>query len=169
MKLSKEKMMREAERVLKRTEEYQSNRELGIDENYQIIYLLTKGSKATSDNVIVFAGCEEAVISFNPFRDEKPIENWDFNFESDLFGSLESGYELAEMSLECHCNVWCTIEDWHGDIECLKGMQKYLGYCKRNGITREKLQSKVAYSGMDVMTLYDPKTDRAKRSQEYER
>ena len=63
-----------------------------------------------------------------------------------------------------------TIAAWHnGYIEHDKGMQKYLGYCKRNGITEEKMKKEVGYSGMDVMTLYDSKADRSKSHKDMER
>lgn len=43
MKLSKEKIMREAARFLKRTAEYQNDRDVDKAENYQIQYILLKG------------------------------------------------------------------------------------------------------------------------------
>ena len=47
MNMSNEKLMRLAERALKRTESYQWNRGLDMpdEENYKIQYLLVKGSK----------------------------------------------------------------------------------------------------------------------------
>lgn len=170
MTMSKEKMWRSAERALKRTDEYQEHRELGMEDNYELLYILTKGRKQTPDDVIAYAGYEDTAISLHPLKDDEVTHNWDFNFDGDLFEYLESGYELAGMTLDCHYNVWSTIEEWHnGDIDNEKGMQKYLGYCKRGDITKEKLQTEAGYSGMDVMKLYDPKIDRAKPDKEPER
>jgi hypothetical protein len=170
MKLSNERMVRSAERALKRTGKYQEHRELGYTENYEVLYILVKGKPQNSDEMIAFAGIEETVISFHPFKNGEVMELWDFNVDSHLFEYLEFGYELAGMTVDSHYNVWCTIEEWHnGDIENKKGMQKYLGYCKRNHITKEKLQADAGYSGMDVMTLYDAKADRTKAKQEPER
>lgn len=161
MKLSKEKMWRTAERELKRTEEYQALKEFGQEENYEVCYIMTQGKYPDANDVRAFAGFEGNMISFYPFKEAKTIEVWDFNFDGDLFENLESGYELALMSLNCHYNVWCTIEEWYqGDIDHAEGVQKYLGYCKRNNITKEKLQEAVGYSGMDVMTLYHDKAER---------
>lgn len=170
MKLSEEKIMRTAERTLKRTKEYQQNREFGLEENYQIIYVLAKGNKSVPDKVTAFAGYEDEVISFPLFKEDAAIWHWGFNFERDLFGYLESGYELVGMTAECHYDVWSTIEEWgESGIDNKKGMQKYLAYCKRNGISKEKLQKQVEYSGMDVMSLYDPKADRIKKHEDLER
>lgn len=168
MLLSKEKMWRSAERMLKRTKRYQEKREFGDKENYEIMYVLAKGSRNHTDDVIAFAGVgDEMVISFHPFKSDEVIDNWDFNADGDLFKYLESGYELTGMSMEAHYEVWSCIEDWHdGAIDNTKGMQKYLGYCKRNGITAEKMKTELNYPGMDVMTLYTPKANRTK---EYER
>lgn len=170
MTINKEKMWRSAERALKRTAEYQDNRELGQDKNYSILYVLAKGNRQKPDDVVAFAGYEESVISFHPAIGDEVIQNWDFNIDSDLFAYLESGYELAGMTLDTHYNMWCMMEDWHeGGFDCEKGMQKYLGYCKRNNITLERLQADAGYSGMDVMKLYDPKADRVKANKEQER
>ena len=94
MKLSNKKIVRTAERVLKRTGEYQSNR--------------------------------------------------------------ENGYRIVGMTMDCHYNVWSMIEDCHkGDIENLKGMQEYLDYCKKNSVTKDRLNKEMNYPGMDAITLYD--------------
>lgn len=170
MKLSNEKMVRAAERALKRTEEYQSKREDGSEENYKLIYVLAKGKQPNSENIIAVAGLEEMCIQLHPFTSDKEIWLWGFNFERDLFEFLEDGYHIVDMTMDCHYDVWGTIEEWHnGDIEHLEGMQKYLGYCKKNGITKEKLNKEVGYSGMDAMSLYDQKTDRIRSHKDLER
>lgn len=170
MNLSKEKMWRSAERALKRTEGYRWNREFGQEENYELMYVLAKGKYPRARDVIAVAGYEDTAIQFHPIAGDGEIDLWGFNFERDLFELLQAGYEIAGMSLDCHAGVWYTIEDWHdGGIEQEKGMQKYLGYCKRNGITKEQLEKKVGYAGMDAMAMYDPKADRAKNHKDLER
>lgn len=170
MNLSKEKMWRLAERALKRTNGYQQNRELGKEKNYGLMYVLAKGKYPHAKDVIAVAGCEDVAIQFNPITDSGEIDLWGFNFERDLFENLQAGYEIAGMTLDCHAGVWYTIEDWHdGGIEHEKGMQKYLGYCKRNGITKERLEKKVGYLGMDVMGIYNPKSERTMSHKDLER
>lgn len=170
MDISKEKMWRSAERALKRTERYQEYRAFGQEENYALIYVLAKGKHPRGDDVVAVAGYENEAIQFYPFGNGKEIDLWGFNFERDLFECLQEGYELAGMSMKCHVNVWYAIEDWHEcGIEHEKGLQKYLGYCKRNGITKERLEKEAEYEGMDVMAFYDPKADRAKNHEDRER
>lgn len=157
--------------MLKRTEKYQEQREFGQQDNYEVLYVLAKGNHKQSDEMVAYAGVvDETVISFHPFKNEAVTHSWDFNIDDDLFGYLEDGYELVGMTMDSHYNVWCCIEEWHdGDIDHTKGMQKYLGYCKRNGITLEKLKNELDYFGMDVMTLYDPKADRTRKPKDLER
>lgn len=156
MKLSKAKLMREAERFLKRTKAYQENREFGCDGNYELAYVITKAGRTQPESVLAYAMYEDSMLSFFPLREEPNLcEDWAFNFDDNLFEPLEDGYEIVGMTLDSHFGVWATIEDWKdGDIEHENGMQKYLAYCKRNGVTKELLQEKVSYDGMDVMELY---------------
>ena len=170
MKLSKEKMWRSSERAMKRTKGYQEYRELGQDENYELAYVLAKGRNPCAEDIIAVAMYEDDAIQFFPFSDREEFDLWGFNFDRDLFECLETGYEIVGMSMDSHLNVWYTIGAWHnGYIEHENGMQKYLGYCKKNGITEEKLKKEVGYSGMDVMTLYDSKADRTKSHKDMER
>ena len=170
------KIMRVAERALKRTQPYLENRTDSNDpeDNYRLGYVLAKGSKSFPDTVIAYAHFEDIVISFNPLvgdSDAKSIWAWAFSFDGDLFSFLEQGYEIVGMSLETHSAVWAEITECHGDdsISALKGMQQYLDYCKRNRVTAELLHREFQYEGMDVMTLYDKSAVRRKPSQSQER
>ena len=170
MSMSKEKLMRLAERALKRTTAYQENRELEIppEDNYQIDYVLVKGSRSAPENVIAYASYEDSMLLLHPMSEKASAEtlwDWSFNFDDDLFEHLEDGYELAGISMYCHCSVWGVIEDWHnGDLEHTAGMQQYLHYCKKHGITKELLAQEAGYDGMDVMRLYDKQA--VKKAQE---
>lgn len=172
---SKAKIMRQAERALKRTEVYHENRSDSIDpeSNFQLDYVLVKGSKSDPDTAIAYAHYEDNVILFNPFQsgDTKSIWDWAFSFDSDLFMYLEQGYDLAGMSLETHSVVWGEIAERHGDnsINYPKGMQHYLNYCKRNGVTAELLRKERQYDGMDVMVLHDKTAVRKKPPKAQER
>ena len=157
MKLSKEKIMREAGRFLKRTAEYQEDREIGKAENYRIQYILSKEGKTQPETVIAYAYSEyrEQEIFFYPFRREETVSyNWSSDFNSDLLEPLGNGYEIVGMTLECHSAVWKMIEEsCKKDGGYSKGVQTYLSYCKQNGITKQLLQEKVLHDGMDVMKL----------------
>jgi len=160
MKQSKDKIMRMAERYLKRTAIYQEQKDLPADEQYNLQYVLKGHSKDSSEQMIAYAGNMEIMISFNPYNQKKEISyhaDWSYDIDA-IFDYLEDGYELVGMSLECHYGVWRNIEEGHdGDIEHLQGVQKYLDYCKRNAVTKVKLQKELSYSGMDVMKLYEKK------------
>lgn len=167
MKLSREKIWRLAERTLKRTEHYQRYRELGDEDNYELMYVLAKGKDFHGANVTAVAGYEDQAMLFYPFADRKEIDLWGFNFERDLFDDLQAGKEIIGMTPECHADVWYTLENWQGKTESVRGMQKYLAYCKRNGVTKEFLQKEAAYDGMDVMGLYVKEVpEKQKREQE---
>ena len=150
MNTSKEKLLRFAERVLKRTKAYQYNRELSVpdEENYKMSYLLVKSNGILND--------------------------WQFSFDYDLFQYLEGGYDLIAMTPDAHSGVWYEIAEYHdtSGIACVDGMQKYLDYCKRNGVTKDRLVREADYDGMDVMTLYDreaAKTVPEKKPKDFER
>lgn len=159
---NKAKIMRQAEHALKRTEVYRENSSDSHDpeNNFQLDYVLVKGNKPTPDTAIAYAHYQDALISFNPLEsitEVKYVFDWAFSFDSDLFMYLEQGYELVGMSLESHCVAWEEINEYHKDdnINYQKGMQRYLNYCKQNGVTVELLQKEGQYDNMDVMKLYD--------------
>ena len=173
---NKTKIMRQAERALKRTEVYRENSSGGIapEDNFQLDYVLVRGGKSAPDTAIAYAHYEDEIISFNPFEsggDTKAIGDWAFSFDGDLFMYLEQGYELAGASVLTHSLVWEEIEAYHGDgsIDFQKGMQQYLNYCKKNGVTVELLRTEQHYDGMDVMKLYDKSAFKEKPSPEQER
>ena len=173
---NKVKIMRLAERALKRTEPYLENRtdSNNPEDNYQLDYVLVKGSSPTPDTAIAYAHYQDEMISFNLFGndpDTRYLWDWSFSFDSDLFEYLEQGYGLAGMSLEAHCAAWSEIEEYREDdgISHPKGMQQYLDYCKRNKVTAELLRREFQYEGMDVITLYDKSVVREKPSQNQER
>ncbi len=147
--------MRRAERALKRTKRYLENRAacktLGCD--YELDYVLAKPGAA-----IAYAHCADDIIKFDPLKDDgttQSVADWSFSLDSDLFSYLERGYQLAGTSPGIHYETWLEINECHEDgINYLKGMQQYLCYCKRNGITVEFLREKFQYEGIDAMTLY---------------
>lgn len=62
------------------------------------------------------------------------IPDWDFNVDGYLLSELEQGYTIDYMSLECHYNTWCNINEWRDELEHSDGLQKYLSYCQKNDI-----------------------------------
>ena len=84
-----------------------------------------------------------------------------FDVEGDFFGKLEQGYSILSVSDLFHCTAWNATEyladEQNRDKEnsCWKGMQRYLNYCKKHGITRNYLVKKEEYDGIDAMKFYD--------------
>lgn len=162
--MSNTTIMRDAERFIKRMVEYEDNRDDGNDENFEIHFVLKKSDKSAVTDVIAHATHIDMGISFRPYSND--VINYYyyddviyFSYDNDLFGMLEDGYEIAGISKDAHCCIWYDIEEGQNDgFTHAAGMQMYLGYCKRNGVTLEKLRQSVSYDGIDVMTLYDGKT-----------
>ena len=160
---SNARIMRDSERFLKRTKEYQENRYKGNDENYEIHFVLKKTNKDILTDVIAYAAYQDVGLSFHPYGEVAPLSfncfDWSFSYDDNLYDFLEDGYEIAAMSMDSHFCIWTTIEEWQNEeINHPAGMQMYLAYCKRNGISINKLREAVSYSGIDVMKFYDGKT-----------
>lgn len=131
--------------------------------------MLAKGRNPCAEDIIAVAMYEDDAIQFFPCADREEIDLWGFNFDRDLFEYLETGYEIAGMSMDSHLNVWYTIGAWHnGYIEHENGMQNISDIVRKWHHGR-KIEKEVGYSGMDVMTLYDSKADRTKSHKDMER
>jgi hypothetical protein len=154
--MNKQKIMRDCERFLKRTEVYQNNRDLGG--NYEIEFVLAKDNK----DVIVCAVLDDEAIGFEPYRGQDSVTDYSiqtFYYGDIFFDRLKDGYKIVGMPLRAHFNVWADISEWHAPaVEYSKEKQIYLGYCKANNITLERLKREFPYNGIDLMTLYDGKT-----------
>ena len=93
---------------------------------------------------------ESGTISFFPYdsssmvliRDEKypfirDLQDWGFDFETDLFNVLQSGATIRFMSLETHENIIAELEivsKAEYDSKTQEGIKKYLKYCKKSHI-----------------------------------
>ena len=64
--------------------------------------------------------------------------------------------EIVYITDETHLAVWDEIEKLYPeDIEFNKGMQKYLKYCKENGIKKEYIEKTTNQKNIvDVMQFY---------------
>lgn len=78
---------------------------------------------------------------------------WDYNIETDLFEHLENDFDIIYMPIDEHYGVWCNIDSWRYEIEHMKGLQKYLSYCRKNDITSERIDNSLD-NKVDVMDLY---------------
>ncbi|MCI8521252.1 MAG: hypothetical protein HFE51_09840 [Clostridia bacterium] len=150
------RLVRDAIRVLKRSEPYKQNEDYSL-ENYDVMYILENPQK--SNNVWAFISymCEEA-YKFDVYKDNRCVFLWGYNFTRDLFDHLEDGYEISYMPLDCHYGVWeWILEGTEEEIKGSKGMQSYMRYCHKNKITYKKLQKKCNYCNDDIMKYYNTK------------
>ena len=168
---NKAKIMRIVERAMKRTAPYLEKRADSTDpeDNFQLGHVLTRSKGTVPEDIVAYAYCLDEILLLHPLiAKAQSIGDWAFNYDSDLFSYLEQGYDLAGMSLESHCGAWSDIEAFYdnGDIEHMKGMQVYLRYCKRKGITVELLRKELDYEGMDVMAFKSPDKEKSSQGQE---
>ena len=166
----REKIIRIVERELKRTKEYQQRRDEYGNEEYILGCIMVKND-AFPKEVIAHAFVEDMglELQFQVWSDETRIRQMQamwydltlFDVEGDFFGRLEQGYSILSVSDIFHCTAWSATEyladEQNRDKEnsCWKGMQKYLSYCKKHGITRNYLVKKEGYDGIDAMQFYD--------------
>ena len=166
----REKIIRIVERELKRTEEYRRRHDEYGNEEYILGCIMVKGD-AFPKEVIAHAFVEDMGLElrFQIWRDEPQIGQkqamwYDltlFDVEGDFFGKLEQGYSILSVSDLFHCTAWSATgyladeQSRDKGNSCWKGMQKYLSYCKKHGITRNYLVKKEGYDGIDAMQFYD--------------
>ena len=163
MKSYNDTVKRDAERAMKRLPQYREIRDEQTALNYELAYVLAHAARAT--DVVAVAQCEDQYISFQPCTDASATELWAFDIDRDLLDELVKGYRIAYMHPAIHAEVWALISyNQEHNLPLPDGANKYLGYCKHNGVTRSKLQKAVGYEGMNVLPLYDPKADKQKNT-----
>ena len=81
------------------------------------------------------------------------VPSWDYNIEDYLLDDLENGFEIEFMTVDEHCGIWYTIDNWREDISHVDGLQKYLSYCQQNEITSQVI-SLYSSDHIDISDLY---------------
>lgn len=143
-----EKAMEEVSEFLINDMEHQSK---------QICYVLVNNKNYETNTL---ASDNEEAIEFTPYSKDSPsgfdyVQEWDFNFDYYVFNLLENDYDIGYMNNETHYGIWCSINELYPtDINYGEGVQKYLKYCKDNGITKEFLESKLNVNVEDIMKYY---------------
>ncbi|WP_028044426.1 hypothetical protein [Candidatus Stoquefichus massiliensis] len=82
------------------------------------------------------------------------IPDWDYNVDTYLFEDLSNDFEILYISLNTHYGIWQFVNEAHDDIECEDGLQKYLCYCKQEGINADILSRIIPHKVDDIMDLY---------------
>lgn len=97
----------------------------------------------------------------NRVTNEMYVPEWDFNFDYYVFNELEiKGNRLLYVSPNTHHGLWNSLHELYpNDIDCKKGVQKYLKFCKQNNITKETIEKYCEFSKLpeDCMKFYNGK------------
>lgn len=148
------KLVKDTEKYIKSIEEY---------ENYDVVYVLA--DKKNPNERVVVASEYDGVIEVNPKTQKiNFMAEWAYNLDDDFFGKLEKEKNLIYMSIDCHYGTWLYLEDSipNDEIEHKKGVQEYLKYCKKNGITKEKLEKETNMEIADMMKYYKAEKNKSK-------
>ena len=166
-------MLRIAIRSLKRTDEYQKKKSERATDLFVLECLLVKENIWPSNDMLVLASSEDVGLRFHihlapnntvELSDNQIFDLTLFDYHEDFFQMVESGYMILHLSPEFHYGAWtmlenciCTGHSVQNHINYQKGLQKYLHFCKREGITQERLKSEFQYNGPDIMRLIEKK------------
>lgn len=125
------------EKIIKISNDFLENSEY---KEYKIQYILKNRDEYENTYVVAVNGDE--MIGFNPF--EKGIDfipDWAYNFDDDFFEELEWNKEIIYITDDFHYNLWTDINKFYPhEFENKEGVIEYLKYCKKNGITKERVQ-----------------------------
>ena len=125
--------------------------------NMNIEFVLVDKDNVENSKVIAMREDGEGGNVLLPYqKDFKDALDWNYSFDEYLFRDLQNGMEIVYITDETHLAVWDEIEKLYPeDIEFNKGMQKYLKYCKENGITKEYIEKTTNQKNIvDVMQFY---------------
>lgn len=128
--------------------------------NAKIEYVLV--NKQNTKNSIALINDREQDLYEVILKDNEinPALDWAYNVDDDVFAHLENEYEIGFMSLEFHSGIWNQVEDIGIEqFEHKLGLQKYLKYCRDNGIDKKTICEKLNINLSDIMPYYNEKTD----------
>lgn len=82
------------------------------------------------------------------------IFDWSFDIDENIFSELEDGYIIRYLPLDEHYNIWYMLDEYQEEINHIEGMQIYLQYCFKNGITADVI-ALLGNKYIDVMQLHE--------------
>ncbi|MBQ7347671.1 MAG: hypothetical protein IJW55_06905 [Clostridia bacterium] len=131
---------------------------------FKLLAVLTKRFDLEK-TLVVATNQEDVVFMFYPFSsEEKFSEPWFFNPNELFFEPLANGYEILLLTIDTHIDIWDYVDTMGKDhVEYEQGLQRYLDYCQKNGITKDVLKRKGAYDGINLMEYYIPRNRNMER------
>lgn len=124
-------------------------------ENNQYKVIIEAMNKDCPDEVICYKTDENVVSSLDDNDQVQELSEWNWNIDDNFFARLEKGYEIDFMDIDIHFGMWCIINEQGIDgIECKDGLNKYILFCKNNGISVQTIKSTVGFQINDIYPLY---------------
>ena len=124
--------------------------------------------KNPQDSIIAYCDKnEEKILLITPYR--KGIEDkfeivpdWQFNYYGGMMNFLDAECEIIDVGEESHYSIWQEVYDRliePRDERYKKGVEKYMKYCKKNKITKERIMKSFNLEDFteDIMEFYKPK------------
>ena len=163
---SREELIEQVKEYLNR-EDLHAKTEDDSNGEYSLMYILTR-RYSPEKTVVVASNDNGGVYMFYPYdKQEDFSEPWDFDADRLLFELLGELYEITYMSEDAHSDVWFYVNEMGGinGVWYKRGMQLYLDYCAKEGITLERMKQKCNYEGIDLMKYCMKKPNRNKEQE----
>lgn len=152
MSINIEKTIKRTRDIINRDEDFKDFEEKNMYDEFKVYYIL-EDTKNKAETIVVVA-YEDELLEVCPYKNKDNLFLYDQNYyeiDSYILKELENGKEIAYMSMETHFEMWNRIYEWYpNDIEAKKGLQQYFEYCKKNGLTNEKIKSKLDRKDAEV-------------------
>lgn len=123
------------------------------NEQYKVIIEAT--NKECPDEVICYENDKNIASNLDINDHVYEVTEWSWNIDDNFLSRLENGYEIVFMDMDTHYGMWCVINEQGIDgIECKDGLNKYILFCKNNGISVQTIKSTVGFQINDIYPLY---------------
>lgn len=116
-------------------------------DNHDLMFKAVSYNRDNPDEII-------GITNIEGYEQYRSIPEWDYNVDSYLFEDLSDGFKILYMPLDIHYGLWQYINEDRSGIECQSGLQRYLKYCKEEGINANIISHVLSHSIDDVMDLY---------------
>lgn len=109
------------------------------------------------ENVIAIAVKDDEMIDINPFTKEvNNVPDWAYSFDIDIFEELEWNKEIVYMTPEVHYSIWVELNKFYPEeYEHMEGINMYLKYCKKNNITKDKINKEIKGEKVEDIMRFD--------------
>ena len=127
-------IINKVEKAIKNDEDYNYNFEMKVN------YIMIDKKDKSQSYAIVELDYNQLVIVYLENMEMRDIAEYAYTIDNDIYGDLESGKEIAYMSLDVHYGIWQDAHYYYPeDIQHKEGLKKYLQYCKDKHIDKNLL------------------------------